>query len=83
MFREATAGDIANIVLGHCTMDFQELDRQAISLTPPVILDKVKHIHRMKNALFYTQSLSTEFGRMSINLVGPPELFNTKLEYVK
>jgi signal transduction histidine kinase len=83
MFREAAAGDVINTVLGHCTADFQGLDRQAISLTPPVILDKVKHIHRMKNAMFYTQSLSTEFGRMNINLVQPRELFNTNLEYVK
>ena len=82
-FRKAAAGDIVNTVLGHCTEDFHGLDQHAISLTPPVILDKVKHVHRMKNAMFYTQSLSTEFGRMNINLVQPRELFNTNLEYVK
>ena len=83
MFREATAGDVINTVLGHCTLDFQGLDKQAISLTPPVIIYKVKHIHQMKNAMFYTQSLNTEFGRMDINLVGQRELFNTNHEYVK
>jgi hypothetical protein len=82
-FREAAAGDVINTVLGHCTVDFKGLDRQTISLTPPVILDKVKQIHRIKNAMFYTQSLNTEFGRMNINLVQPRELFNTNLEYVK
>ena len=83
MFREATAGEIVNIILGHCTVDFQEMKTQTVSLTPPVILHKVKHIHRMKNAMFYTQCLRTEFGNMDINLVGPRELFNSNLEYVK
>ena len=82
-FLEAAAGDVINTVLGHCTVDFQGLNRQAISLTPPVILDKVRQIHRIKNAMFYTQSLSTEFGRMNINLIQPRELFNLNLEYVK
>jgi CheY-specific phosphatase CheX len=80
IFREAAAGEVVNTVLGHCTVDFQGVNRQAISLTPPVIIDKVKHIYRMKNAMFYTQKLNTEFGCMDINLVGPRELFKTYLE---
>jgi len=83
MFHKAAAGEVVNTVLGHCTVDFQEMDGRVISLTPPVIIDKVKHIHRMKDAMFYTQTLSTKLGRMDINLVGPRELFNTNLEYVK
>jgi hypothetical protein len=69
--------------LGHCTIDLQKLDDQGISMTPPVILDKAKTIRRMKNSMFYTQSLSTALGRMTINLVGPMELFDTNLDYAK
>ncbi len=83
VFREAAAGEVVNTILGRCTVDFQGLDGRVISLTPPIIIERVKHIHRMKNAMFHTQTLNTEYGRMDINLVGPRELFNTKLEYVK
>ena len=83
MFREAAAGDVVNTVLGHCTIDLQKLDEQGISMTPPVILDQVKTIQRMKNSMFYTQSLCTALGRMNISLVGPRELFDTDLEYAK
>lgn len=83
MYREAAAGDVVNTVLGHCTIDLQKLDQQGISMTPPVILDQVKTIQRMKNSMFHTQSLSTALGRMNISLVGPRELFDTDLEYAK
>ena len=80
MFRESVAGETVNTVLGHCTADFQEFDRRTISLTPPIIIDKLKHINRMKNAKFYTQTLKTEFGNMDIILVGSRELFKANFE---
>ena len=83
MYREAAAGEVVNTILGHCTIDLQKLDRQGISMTPPVILDRAKTIRRMKNSMFYTQSLHTVLGQMTINLVGPLELFNTNLDYAK
>lgn len=83
MYREAAAGEVVNTILGHCTEDLQKLDRRGIAMTPPVILDRVKTIRRMKNAMFYTQSLDTALGCMTISLVGPRELFNTNLEYVE
>lgn len=83
MYREAAAGETVNTILGHCTEDLQKLDRRGIAMTPPVILDRVKTIRRMKNAMFYTQNLDTALGCMTISLVGPRELFNTNLEYVK
>lgn len=83
MYREAAAGEVVNTILGHCTIDLQKLDRQGISMTPPVILDRTKTIRRMKNSMFYSQSLKTTFGRMSINLVGPLELFDINLDYSK
>lgn len=83
MYREASAGEAVNTILGHCTIDLQTPDGPAISMTPPVILDRVKTIRRMKNAMFYTESLSTDFGKMNISLVGPQELFDTRLDYIK
>lgn len=83
MYREAAAGEAINTILGNCTIDLQELDGRGIAMTPPVILDQVKTIRRMKNAMFYTQNIDTALGCMTISLVGPRELFNTNLEYVK
>lgn len=83
MYREAAAGEVVNTVLGHCTIDLQEIDDRGISMTPPVILDKAKTIRRMKNSMFYTQSMSTALGSMTISLVGPRELFETNLDYAK
>ena len=83
MYREAAAGEVVNIILGHCTIDLQKLDRPVISITPPVIIDQVKTIRRMKNAVFYTQSLNTVFGHMNISLVGPRELFDSRLDYAR
>ncbi len=83
MYREAAAGEVVNTILGHCTIDLQNLDRPVISLTPPVILDQAKTIRRMKDAVFYTQSLSTVFGRMNISLVGPRDLFDSRLDYAR
>lgn len=82
MYREASAGEAVNTILGNCTVDLQDMDRRGIVITPPVILNQVKTIRRMKNAMFYTQSMSTALGCMKISLVGPRELFNTNLEYV-
>lgn len=83
MYRESAAGEVVNTILGNCTIDLQQANEPVISMTPPVILDRVKTIRRMKDAMFYTQSLSTDCGRMDISLVGPRELFDTRLEYVK
>lgn len=83
MYREAAVGEVVNTILGHCTIDLQQIDQQGISMTPPIILDRAKTIRRMKNSMFYTQGMSTVFGRMNVSLVGPRELFETNLEYVK
>lgn len=83
MYREAAVGEVVNTILGHCTIDLQQMDQQGISMTPPIILDRAKTIRRMKNSMFYTQGMNTVFGRMNISLVGPRELFETNLDYVK
>lgn len=82
LYRGSVVGEIINTIIGNCTAELQQFD-QAISLTPPMILDSVKHVHRMKNAVFISRSLKTKFGFVDINLVGPGELFDSSLNYVK
>jgi CheY-specific phosphatase CheX len=83
MYHEEAAGETVNTILGHCTIDLQKLDsRGALAMTPPIILDRIKTIRRMKDAMFYTQSLDTTMGGMAISLVGPISLFNKRLDYV-
>lgn len=83
LLREAAAGELANTIVGHCTVDLQYLDRQCIALTPPTIVNQAKTIRRMTDSIFYTQKLNTAFGHMNISLLGPREMFDTNLEYVK
>jgi CheY-specific phosphatase CheX len=81
-YRSSVAGEIINTIIGNCTAELQQRD-DAITLTPPMILDSVKHIHRMKNAVFISRRLNSEFGSVDINLVGPGELFDRDLNYVE
>jgi CheY-specific phosphatase CheX len=84
MYREAAAGEVVNTVLGHCTIDLQEIDDRGISMTPPVILDKAKTIRRMKNSMFYTQSHEHGPREHDHQLWwAPRELFETNLDYAK
>ena len=82
MFREAAAGELANTIVGHCTADLQHLDRQGISLTPPMIVNQAKTIRRMNDSIFCTQQLNTAHGHINISLSGPRDMFDTKLEDV-
>jgi CheY-specific phosphatase CheX len=77
MYRESTVGEVANIILGHCTLDLQTLDSGGIPMTPPVIVDHIKTIRRLKNTIFFTQRLDTPSGKINISLVGSKELLNT------
>lgn len=81
LYRGSVVAEIVNTVIGNCTADFQQAD-QRISLTPPVVLDQAKRIQRMKNATFISRTVHTDFGCLDINLVGPTELFDDKLDYV-
>lgn len=80
--RESVAAEIVNTIIGNCTADFQQQDR-AISLTPPMVVDRVRHIHRMKDVVFIRRRMDTELGGVDISLVGPGEMFDSKLNYVK
>lgn len=83
MYREAAAGEVVNTILGNCTIDLQTLDRLGISMTPPLILNEVKTIRRMKGSQFYRSCLNTAWGAMTVCLIGPREQFSTRLEYAK
>ncbi|OIQ68364.1 hypothetical protein GALL_500440 [mine drainage metagenome] len=82
LYRESVAAEVINTIIGNCTAELQQRD-QAIMLTPPMIMDSVKHIHRVKNAVFISRSLRCEFGQVDVSLVGPGELFDNRLNYVK
>jgi CheY-specific phosphatase CheX/signal transduction histidine kinase len=80
-FKRNAAGEIANIVVGHCTFDFQKRDARGIPITPPVVLESAKTIPRLKGAVFHQRRMITEFGAMDVSLVGPVALFTASLDY--
>jgi CheY-specific phosphatase CheX len=82
LYRRATVSEIANVIIGSCTADFSARGER-ISISPPIMLEEAKHIRRMKNAMFSTISMVTEHGCFDINLVGPRDMFDACLDYVK
>lgn len=79
--KAATAGEIINIVIGHCTMDLGHLDQNGVTITPPNILGRVRTIPRLENAMFYQRTLDTPLGCLDVDLIGPRDLFNINLDY--
>lgn len=73
-------GEVINIVVGNCDSEFDEFDDR-ISMSPPIIIEEVKTIQRMKESVFISESLETEFGFMDINIIGPKKLFDSNLNY--
>lgn len=83
MYREAATGEAVNTILGHCTGDLADDAGMVITMTPPVVLEGVKTIRRMKDASFYTQTLESAYGQVTVNLVGPRMIFDNHLDYAK
>jgi len=81
--REAAVGEVANTILGHCTIDIQHLDRRGISLTPPLILGRSTRFPTIDKATFLARHLDTALGRLDIILVGSGKLFTTATDYAK
>jgi CheY-specific phosphatase CheX len=77
-YRRETAGEIVNTILGLCTSDFHEIE-QTIALSPPVILEDARCIHRPRNAVFASMRLRTASGIVTTSLVGPREMFDDHL----
>lgn len=79
---QETAGDIINIIVGNALADIAE-NGPTIALSPPIILTEAKSVMRHRGAKFASAELSGQTGQISIHLIGPGELFNDSLEYVK
>ncbi len=82
MYRDSVAGDIVNNIVGNCTENLVSSGIR-VTLTPPMIIDHVKNVHRMRGAVFISKILNTSFGRVDIHLIAPGELFDDKLNYKK
>jgi len=79
---DETAADIINIILGNTLVYFQ-ISGKAIELTPPIVITEAKTIYRTKPAQFLTAKLCTKFGDLDICCIGPKDLFDLELNYLK
>jgi CheY-specific phosphatase CheX len=79
-FRAAVVTEIANVIIGNCTEDFAD-EGERVSLSPPVLLEDSKSIHRMKNARFGTVMMETRHGPFDIHMIGPRNMFDAQLNY--
>jgi CheY-specific phosphatase CheX len=79
---QETAGDIINIIVGNALADLA-VTGPTIALSPPIILNEAKSVMRHRGAKFASADLATAVGHLSIHCIGPGELFNDALEYVK
>ena len=80
-YRRSTVTEIANIIIGHCTADFSSHGAR-VSISPPVLLEETKYVHRVKDSALRSVSLVTAHGCFDINLVGPSSKYNARLECV-
>lgn len=80
LFRTECAAEAINIILGLSTADLREKD-VIITLSPPVVMENTRWIHRQKNAYFATMRLQTNHGVLDVSVVGPRELFDEQLNY--
>ena len=79
---QETVGDIINIIVGNALADLAE-GGPTIALSPPIILTEAKSVMRHRGAKFASAELVTGVGQLSIHLIGPGELFDDALDYVK
>lgn len=82
LYVQDAAAEVVNIIAGHCTIDLED-PNVIISLSPPVIIDQAKSIRRPNQAVFACLCLGTPFGRVDIDFIGPRELFDEELNYLK
>ena len=79
---QETAGDIINIIVGNALADLAATG-PTITLSPPLILTEAKSVMRHRGARFVSSGLATALGQCDIHCIGPGELFDDTLEYVK
>jgi CheY-specific phosphatase CheX len=80
LYRGECAAEAINMVLGLSTADLQS-EEMTISLSPPVVLDNTRWIHRHRNAYFASMRLTTDRGFLDVSVVGPRELFDDRMNY--
>ncbi|MBF0200560.1 MAG: chemotaxis protein CheX [Desulfamplus sp.] len=61
---EETAGDMINIVVGNSTVEFR--NREAVSLSPPIMISEAKSIAKSKHSDFFVNHLRSIHGTLSI-----------------
>ena len=77
-FRGASLTEILNVIAGNWIADFSPPGAR-VCLTPPVLVEGARHIHRVPNATFRTLLATTEFGPLNVHLIGPQNLFDLHL----
>ena len=77
--RAAAIRELVNTILGHCTIDIAHLDRQGITMTPPLILEQSNVFSEPHHAVLCTHGLQSAFGRLNISLIGSRELATPNL----
>jgi CheY-specific phosphatase CheX len=80
VYRDAAVTEAANVIAGNCTADLAG-PGERIALSPPVLLEDARQIHRLKNAMFGTVSINTRQGSFDIHMVGPRDMFDARLNY--
>ena len=82
LYLRETASEITNIIVGRCLADLQSRlhdddgKEHKISMSPPVVIENVNHLHKSQGGCYTSVLLSTIFGSLAISMVWPRELFN-------
>ncbi len=70
--RESTAGEIANMIIGHAVSDFPNRGK-GVTITPPVTIEDAKSILKTNGTGIISAWLSTPHGKMELNVIGSIE----------
>lgn len=79
--KESVANEVINIVVGHATIEFQKLEEGLVNITPPNLINLIKTVPRLKDAIFLKKTLITQVGELDILTIAPRELFTIQLDY--
>lgn len=77
---ESVACEIANTVLGNAVPEFPDKGK-GVTITPPIILKEAKSIAKQKNSQIASVVISTRYGEIMVNAVGPKGLFMDELNF--
>lgn len=70
--RESTAGEIANMIIGHAVSDFPNRGK-GVTITPPVTIEDAKSILKTNGTGIISAWLSTPHGKIEVNVIGSVE----------